>query len=52
MAWCDAIDKEMRNVIPAFQFIDDDKVPIGYKFIKCHMIFDVKTRLLNPYTQA
>lgn len=40
--WRDAIDKEMKNVIPAFRFLDDNKVPIGYKHITCHMIFDVK----------
>ena len=28
--------------MPAFQFVDDDKVPVGYKKIDCHMIFDVK----------
>jgi hypothetical protein len=32
----------MKNVLPAFRFNDDDKVPIGYKNIPCHMIFDVK----------
>jgi hypothetical protein len=40
--WRDAIDKEMRNVLPAFEFPDDNKVPIGYKHITCHMIFDMK----------
>lgn len=40
--WRDAIEKEMRNVLPAFEFCDGDKVPIGYKHITCHMIFDVK----------
>ncbi len=40
--WHDAIHKEMKNVLPAFRFNDDDKVPIGYKNISCHMIFDVK----------
>jgi len=40
--WRDAIDKEMKNVSPAFKFMDDDKAPIGYKHITCHMIFDVK----------
>jgi len=40
--WREAIDKEMRNVLPAFQFLDDDKVPIGHKHITCHMIFDIK----------
>lgn len=41
--WHDAIQKEMRNVRLAFQFLDDDEtIPIGYKWIKCHLIFDVK----------
>jgi hypothetical protein len=57
--WRDAIEKEMRNVMPAFEFRDDDTVPIGYKHIDCHVIFDVKvpeaTRripLKNPLTRA
>jgi len=40
--WRDAIEKEMRNVLPAFKFDDHDAVPVGYKKITCHMIFDVK----------
>jgi hypothetical protein len=32
----------MKNVIPAFRFNDDDSIPVGYKHITCHMIFDVK----------
>jgi hypothetical protein len=40
--WRDGIEKEMRNVYPAFKFNDDDQVPIEYKHIPCHMIFDVK----------
>ncbi len=40
--WKDAIDKEMRNNALAFKFNSDDKVPIGYKEIKCHMIFEIK----------
>jgi len=40
--WRDAIEKEMKNILPAFKFNDDDSVPIGYKKITCHMIFDVK----------
>ena len=40
--WCDAIEKEMRNNAPAFKFNDDDSVPIGYKHITCHMIFEIK----------
>jgi hypothetical protein len=43
--WKKAIDKEMRNVKPAFEFKDNNKVPIGYKHIDCHMIFDVKLDL-------
>ena len=33
----------MKNVMPAFTFLEqDEKVPIGYQHIDCHMIFDVK----------
>ena len=33
----------MKNVRLAFQILDEnEEVPIGYKFICCHMIFDVK----------
>ena len=35
----------MKNVKPAFEFRNDDKMPIGYKEIGCHMIFDVKIYL-------
>jgi hypothetical protein len=31
----------MLNVMPAFEFSDNDKVPIGYTKITCHIIFDV-----------
>ena len=40
--WRKAIEKEMKNVLPAFECRDDDKMPIGYECIRCHMIFDVK----------
>ncbi len=41
--WREAIQKEMTNNKMAFKFLDEDKnKPIGYKWIKCHMIFDVK----------
>ncbi|MGH3054233.1 MAG: reverse transcriptase domain-containing protein, partial [Gaiellaceae bacterium] len=41
--WYKAIQKEMKNVMPAFQFLDaDQRVPIGYKWIPCHIIFDIK----------
>lgn len=43
--WTKAIEKEMKNVMPAFEFRDDNTVPIGYKHIDCHLIFDVKTDL-------
>jgi hypothetical protein len=43
--WRRAIKKEMKNVMPEFEFPDDDKVPIGYTEIDCHMIFDVKMDL-------
>jgi len=41
--WYDAIQKEMKNVKVAFHFLqDNEQVPIGYKKIPCHIIFDVK----------
>ena len=43
--WKTAIEKEMKNVMPAFEFIEDDVVPKFYKHIDCHMIFDVKMDL-------
>ena len=44
--WWDAICKEMRNVRPAFEVFEGtkDQLPVGYQFMKCHMIFDVKFR--------
>ena len=40
--WRKGIEKEMKNVMPAFEFRDDDKMPIGYECIRCHMVFDIK----------
>ena len=42
--WWDAICKEMRNMRPAFEVFEGtkDQLPVGYQFMKCHMIFDVK----------
>jgi hypothetical protein len=37
--------KEMINVMPAFEFHDNNKPPLGHKFITCHMIFDIKSDL-------
>ena len=44
--WRDAIAKEMKNVAVAFKILgEDESVPIGYKQLECHMIFDVKIDL-------
>ena len=43
--WRRAIEKEMRNVMPAFEFRDDNDIPKFYKRIDCHMIFDIKMDL-------
>ena len=43
--WRDAIEKEMKNVDVAFKFVDGDVIPVGFKEIACHMIFDVKMDL-------
>ena len=43
--WRKAIEKEMKNVMPAFQFTEDRKILIRYKHIDCHMIFDIKMDL-------
>ena len=41
--WQDATKKEMKNVEVAFKFLDDGtKMPIGFKKITCHLIFDMK----------
>ena len=45
--WKNAIEKEMRNVAPAFKFVDDDKVPPFYKAILCHMVFDIRMGTLE-----
>jgi hypothetical protein len=39
----EAIQKELQNIRSAFHFLSDDEtVPIGYKKIPCHVVFDVK----------
>jgi hypothetical protein len=42
--WYDAIQKELKNAQIAFKFLDgeDEPIPIGYKEIPCHIIFDIK----------
>jgi hypothetical protein len=44
--WRKAIEKEMRNVMVAFDVRDDGKVPIGFKEISCHLVFDIKSDTL------
>ena len=43
--WRDAIKKEMKNVMVAFEFDDEDKVPIAHQRIGVHMVFDVRITL-------
>ena len=45
--WHHAIEKEMHNIMPAFEFWDDDKMPVGYKCIDSHMVFDVMFDLIQ-----
>jgi hypothetical protein len=40
--WQKAIKKEMRNVMVAFDIHDDGEVPVGFKEISCHLVFNVK----------
>jgi hypothetical protein len=35
----------MKNNAVGFKFIDGDTVPIGYQWIPCHMVFDIKLDL-------
>ena len=44
--WRNAISKEISNVKVAFKFIPKaGPPPVGYKQIRCHLIFDVKMDL-------
>jgi hypothetical protein len=43
--WQKAIEKEMKAIERAFEFKDDDKMPVGHQHIDCHMVFDVKITL-------
>jgi Reverse transcriptase (RNA-dependent DNA polymerase) len=43
--WREAITKEIRNFLPAFEFRDGDVFPPGYQKIDCHMVFDIKVDL-------
>ena len=42
----DAIQKEMENVKIIFQTIPKGKeTPIGFQYVNCHMVFDIKWRI-------
>jgi Reverse transcriptase (RNA-dependent DNA polymerase) len=45
--WLKAIEKEVRNVFPAFEFLPNDDAPIrpGYQFVDTHFVFDIKMDL-------
>ncbi|KAI2494625.1 Reverse transcriptase (RNA-dependent DNA polymerase) [Fragilaria crotonensis] len=45
--WKKAIEKEIHNVFPAFDFIkgDDAQVPPGYEFVDTYFVFDIKMDL-------
>ena len=44
--WRDAIKKEMKNVIVAFDILDSgENVPVGHSKLGVHMVFDVKLDL-------
>ncbi len=45
--WEKAIEKEIRNVFPAFEFLksDDDQVPPGFQFVETYFVFDDKMDL-------
>jgi hypothetical protein len=45
--WKDVIEKEMRNVLMAFKFRDDNVMQPGFKKINCHTVFDVKLDLVR-----
>ncbi len=46
--WTEAIKKEMDVVDKAFEVLPEGSgPPPGYKFIKCHMVFDVKAGTLQ-----
>ena len=43
MFWQDATVKEMKNLKVAFKiFKDGEKVLVGYQYMDCHLVYDVK----------
>jgi hypothetical protein len=47
--WTKAIAKEMKNVMPAFKFTDNDRIPKGHSYLTVHGIFDVKMDLTRKF---
>ena len=46
--WQDAIEKEMKNARVVFNLLPrDDKPPVGFKEIICHLVFDIKLDLIR-----
>ena len=46
--WADAISKEITAIKPAFKILQEhEKVPPGYLWVPCHIIFDVKVEDLR-----
>lgn len=43
--WAKVIVKKMKTIDHAFEFYDDDVMPISYQKIDYHMVFDVKIML-------
>jgi hypothetical protein len=45
--WEKAIEKEIRNVFPAFEFhkSDNNQVPPGFQFVETYFVFDIKMEL-------
>ena len=42
--WRDALEKEMKNVLIAFDIMEDgDEIPPGYQQIDCHVVWDIKS---------
>ena len=39
------LKKEMKNVMVAFEFNDDDEIPVRHTELFVHMVFDVKITL-------
>jgi hypothetical protein len=43
--WQEAINLQAKSVDVVFQDMEEDEhAPVGYQFVKCHMIFDVKAQ--------